>query len=316
MKKKSSDAWIALSVIVCSVVLFFALSFGLGGRVFVSEGRTVLVRFHDVTGIKVSSQVKFAGAPAGAVSGIRILTAAEREADPGNALELTLRLAGDVPPLTRRAHVSIAADTLLSDKFLLIQNEDPAAPLLAKGEVLQGISPVTFDRLVRELGDALVGLRKIVGGDASAGARDLISKLDRMVEEAQGMLMELKPVAKDASHVMNDTKTTLSEARSLLSENRAGIQRTILRLDSAATSIDSFAKKGESLFQDNSRNLSSTISGLRVAAENLKVTSTYSRILLKDLCERPARLLWGRGRPPVLPSQEEILQSRQPLPDR
>lgn len=126
LKKKSSDAWIALSVIACSIVLFFALSFGLGGRVFVSEGRPVLVRSYDITGIKVSSQVKFAGAPAGSVTGIRVLTAAERAADPGNVLELTLRIAGEVPPMpTRTAQVSIAADTLLSDKFVLIQDGIP-----------------------------------------------------------------------------------------------------------------------------------------------------------------------------------------------
>jgi hypothetical protein len=53
-----------------------------------------------------------------------------------------------------------------------------------------------------------------------------------------------------------------------------------------------------------------------VTAENLKVTSTYPKFLLKDLSERPSRLIWGGGKPPALPSQQEILQSRQPIPDR
>ncbi len=316
LKKKSSDAWIALSVIACSIVLFFALSFGLGGRVFVSEGRPVLVRFHDITGIKVSSQVKFAGAPAGSVTGIRVLTAAERAADPGNVLELTLRIAGEVPPLTRTAEVSIAADTLLSDKFVQIQDGIPGSPLLAEGEALNGVTPTTFDKLARDLDDTLVGLRKVMGGDASANAKDLFSKLDRIVGDTQGLLTELKPVVKDANLVIGDARMTMSDARSLLADNKDRIQQAIIRLDSAAGSMDSLAKKGETLLQDNSRNLSSTLSGLRVSAENLKVTSTYSKILLRDLCERPSRLLWGRGQPPVLPSQQEILQSRQPLPER
>lgn len=315
MKKKPSDAWIALSVIACSIVLFLALSFGLEGKVFVRESRMVRVRFPDITGIKVSSQVKFAGASAGTVSGIRILTAAEREKDRRNAIELTLHIAGTVPPLTAGAHVSVSADTLLSDKFVLIQNENPGAPLLAQGEFLQGTTPVTFDRLVRELDDTLVGLRNVLGGDASENAKDLISKMDRIAEDTQGLLTELKPVVKDANHMVGDAKLTMSEARSLLSDNKDRLQQAILQINRAAGSMDSLAKKGESLLQNNSRNLSDTLSGLRVSAENLKVTSTYSRILLRDLCERPTRLLWGRGSPPELPSQEEILQSRKPVPD-
>ena len=303
-------------MIACSIVLFAALALGLSGRVFVSDGRHVLVRFHDITGIKVSSQVKFAGAPAGSVTGIRMLTAAERAADPANVLELTLHIAGDVPPLTRTAQVSIAADTLLSDKFVLIQDESNGAPLLAGGEALNGVTPTTFDKLARELDDTLTGLRKAMGGDASANAKDLFSKIDRIVGDTQGLLTDLKPVVKDADLVISDAKIAMSDARSLLSDNKEGIRQAIIRLEGAAGSMDSLAKKGEALLQDNSLNLTSTISGLRVSAENLKVTSTYSKILLRDLCERPSRLLWGRGQPPVLPSQQEILKSRQPVPDR
>jgi ABC-type transporter Mla subunit MlaD len=316
MKKKASDAWIAISVIASSIVLFVALALGLSGRVLVRDGHALRVRFHDITGIKVSSQVKYAGAPAGSVAGARMLTAAERKADPEHLVEIDLNLLRDVPPLTKNARISIAADTLLSDKFVLIQDEGEGAPLLAQGEILNGITPTTFDKLARNLDDALEGVRKAMGGDASANARDLFSKIDRIVEDTQGLLTGLKPVVKDAGAVVTDARVAVSDARSLLSDNKERIERALTRLDSAAGSMESLAKKGEALIQDNSRNLSSTISGFRVTAENLKVTSTYSRILLRDLSERPSRLIWGGGKPPALPSQQEILQSRQPVPDR
>ncbi len=323
MKKRAADAWIAVSVIASSIVLFAALALGLSGRVLVHDGHAVRVRFHDITGIKVSSQVKYAGAPAGSVSGARMLTAAERKTDPDHLVEVTLTLLRDVPPLTKTARVSIAADTLLSDKFVLVQDEGTGAPLLADGEILNGITPTTFDKLARNVDDAIEGLRKAMGGDATANAKDLFAKIDRIMEDAQSLLTELKPVARDASLVMSDAKgvvadakATMTEARSLLSDNKERIGRAITRLDSAAGSMESLAKKGEALIQDNSKNLSSTISGFRVTAENLKVTSTYSRFLLKDLSDRPSRLIWGGGKPPALPSQQEILQSRQPVPER
>ena len=316
MKKKASDAWIAVSVIACSIVLFIALALGLSGRVLVHDGHAVRVRFHDITGIKVSSQVKYAGAPAGSVSGARMLTAAERKTDPDHLVEVTLNLLHDVPPLTKSARVSIAADTLLSDKFVLVQDEGAGAPLLAEGEILNGITPTTFDKLARSVDDTLEGLRKAMGGDASANAKDLFSKIDRIVDDAQSLLTELKPVVKDAGLVVGDAKATMADARSLLSENKERIGQAIARLDKAASSMESLAKKGEALVQDNAKNLSSTIAGFRVTADNLKVTSTYSRFLLKDLSERPSRLIWGGGKPPALPSQQEILQSRQPVPER
>ena len=316
LKKKASDAWIAVSVIACSIVLFIALALGLSGRVLVHDGHAVRVRFHDITGIKVSSQVKYAGAPAGSVSGARMLTASERKTDPDHLVEITLNLLRDVPPLTKSARVSIAADTLLSDKFVLVQDEGAGTPLLAEAEILNGITPTTFDKHARNVDDTLEGLRKAMGGDASANAKDLFSKIDRIVDDAQGLLTELKPVVKDAGLVLGDARATMADARSLLSDNKERIGQAITRLDKAAASMESLAKKGEALVQDNAKNLSSTIAGFRVTADNLKVTSTYSRVLLKDLSERPSRLIWGGGKPPALPSQQEILQSRQPVPER
>lgn len=316
MKKKASDSWIAVSVILTSIVLFVALALGLSGRVLVRDGREVHVRFHDITGIKVSSHVKFAGAPAGAVSGVRMLNASERLADPYHLVEITLNLLRDVPPLTKNAKVSIAADTLLSDKFILVQDGETSAPLLAPGEILNGVTPTSFDKLARNLDDALEGLRKTMGGGAAENAQDLFSKLNQIVDNTQSLLLELKPVVNDAATVISDAKVAVADARSLVADNKDRISRAIVRLDTAAGSVESLAKRGETLIRDNEKNLSSTFSGLRVTSDNLKITSTYSAILLRDLAERPTRLIWGRGRPPTLPEPQEILQSRQPLPER
>ncbi|MFZ4775098.1 MAG: MlaD family protein [Terrimicrobiaceae bacterium] len=303
-------------MIVCSILLFIALALGLSGKVLIADGHTVRVRFHDITGIKVSSQVKFAGAPAGSVSGVRMLTAAERSRDPQHLVEVTLNLFPDVPPLTKRAHVSIAADTLLSDKFVLLQDDGTGAAPLDAGEALNGVTPTTFDKLARNVDDAIQGIRKTMGADASEDTKDLFTKVNQIVEETQALLTELKPVVKDAGVVVADAKAAVAESRSLLGDNKAGIERAIDHLDSAASSVESLAKKGEALVRDNEKNLSSSLSGLRITSDNLKVTTTYSKFLLRDLAERPSRLIWGGGKPPSLPSEQQILQSRQPISDR
>jgi hypothetical protein len=74
------------------------------------------------------------------------------------------------------------------------------------------------------------------------------------------------------------------------------------------------ASSGNKLVVNNERKLSSTISDFKVASENLKVTSTYAKILIRSLSQRPSQLIWGNPKPPLLPSERQILRSSTPLP--
>ena len=67
MKRTLSDYFVALFVIACSVVLLGALTFALSGRQLKKPTRTLQINYEDVTGIKVNSEVRYAGAPAGRV---------------------------------------------------------------------------------------------------------------------------------------------------------------------------------------------------------------------------------------------------------
>src|SRR6478672_1985605 len=76
MKRNLSDYFVALFVIACSVVLLGALTFALTGRQLKKPTRTLQINYEDVTGIKVNSEVRYAGAPAGRVIAMRHLTGA------------------------------------------------------------------------------------------------------------------------------------------------------------------------------------------------------------------------------------------------
>src|SRR5438132_11655577 len=78
MKKNLSDYLVALSVIACSIVLLAALTFALSGFRLKKPARTLQIQYEDVTGIKVHSEVRSAGAHARHVIAMRHLTAAER----------------------------------------------------------------------------------------------------------------------------------------------------------------------------------------------------------------------------------------------
>lgn len=322
MKKSGRDAWIATSVILCSVVLFTALAFGLSGGFFSPGGRQIAVRFPDITGIGVSSQVRYGGAPAGVVSSIRMITAAERATDPSNLVEITLLLTPDVPVITKSAQVSIASDTLLSDKFVLLHDDPATGTAAGPDTVLQGIPPTTFDRLTRNLDSALEGVRKLLGGGTEAEAQNILTRVHGLVGQTESLLIEMQPVVKEAGAAVGDARLTLTDARvaaadirSLLAENKDRIGRAVGRIDSAAGSIDSLAKQGEAIVRENASPITRSLASIQISTENLLVTSTYSKFLLKNLAERPSQILWG-SRPQSLPSEQEILESRRPIPLR
>src|SRR5260370_1899525 len=116
MKKNFSDYLAALSVIACSIVLLAALTFALSGFRLKKPARTLQINYEDVTGIKVNSEARYAGAPAGRVIAMRHLTAQQRDAraNKKDAVQLTVSLAQGIPPLPSDITATLRSDTMLS----------------------------------------------------------------------------------------------------------------------------------------------------------------------------------------------------------
>ena len=201
MMKRNINEWvIALTVIACSIFLFLALAFALSGTSLGKPSRVLRVNFYDITGIALGSQVKYAGAIAGKVSNIRMLDAQERanSGDPFNAIEVTLALNDGVPSLPQDITASVAADTLLSDKFILLSGGSSNSQSLAADTVLQGITPTTFDKLTRDIDAAIAGLRRIMSG-THGEAGDIFDRIRLLLTETQSLLTQAKPVLEDAT---------------------------------------------------------------------------------------------------------------------
>src|SRR6202030_3402510 len=101
MKKNLSDYLVALSVIACSAVLLAALTFALSGYRLKKPTRTLQINYEDVTGIKVHSEVRYAGAPAGRVIAMRHLSPSERtkSSNKRDAVIVTVELDDAIPQL-------------------------------------------------------------------------------------------------------------------------------------------------------------------------------------------------------------------------
>ncbi len=316
MKIRNPGDWVvASSVILCSVVLFTALAMALTGAFLGTPGQIVYADFSDISGLDVNSDVKFAGASAGVITGVRILTSAERLEleNPENSIRVTIRLRSNVPPPPSDVVASVAADTLLSEKFLQLSPGSASAPPLLEESVISSIPPTTFDQLVRNTDSAIVGIKRLVGG-AGGQAGSLFLEVRTLLNETQNLVTEIRPVIA----ILNETAL---EAKSLVSENRVpinraitGLEKTSVSLEKTSQSFENLANQGSQILSSTDKNLSATLADLKVTSQNAKIATTFARILALRLAQNPSQLVWGRKTPPPLPSDGEILLSPKPIP--
>jgi ABC-type transporter Mla subunit MlaD len=323
MKKNISDYIVAVVVIACSAILFGALTIALSGWHGGAHKRTQEIDFPDVTGIHMRSEVRYAGAPAGSVIAMRLLSIEERRDAAGhqreNAVRITVELRPDVPKLSEDVHASLGSDTLLSDKFVALSAGSPDAPALASGVALQGRSSGGLEKLADSIGP-------------------LADSLEPLLKRVDSVLQSIEPVLKKTGEAVETLKDGMGDALPRISKLADGLKGTsdaaeaaLKRIDRLIAEVDEPVKsdlkeikgvlvqleqalgEADHFITRTDKNLSPRLQELAVILENLKVVSTHAKALTQALAEKPNRLIFS-GKPKKLTSEEEILRSDKPLP--
>lgn len=319
MKSKNWSLYIiALSVIGCSLILLAALTMALSGYHWGARGRVLEVEFADVTGIKLHSSVRYAGAVAGTVVGIRYLKKEER-AQAGardKAVRVVIRLNDEVPPLPSDIKASLSSETMLGEKFVALSAGTPDAKPLSDGAVIPGLSLSSIDTLAAALeqtaGAATELLRKfnadypslktnltqlLTNGDA------FLSAGNQLVSEAQGAVTDVRGTLKRMDAGVTGV---IPEASNLLVQATAvatNLNRTVENTRMITVQVQQFlTNQFLTNLDQNMKNLTNVLARLEIATE-------YAKILAAKLAEKPSRLIW-QVRTNKLPSEEEIRQSK------
>src|SRR5207302_8200729 len=126
--------------VLCSIILLAALTFALSGYRLKKPARTLQIQYEDVTGIKVHSEVRYAGAPAGRVIAMRHLTSAERAklSNKKDAVVVTVELDDGIPPLPTDVTATLSAHTLLAPKLSALSAGTAAGETLAHNAAVDG----------------------------------------------------------------------------------------------------------------------------------------------------------------------------------
>jgi len=292
MKRSNlSDYVVALFVVACSIVLLAALTFALSGYHLKKPTRTLQINYEDVTGIKVNSEVRYAGAPAGRVIAMRHLTAQEREASANkkDSVRITVSLDEGIPPLPRDVTATLSSDTLLSPKFVALSAGTPGGETLANNASIEG--------------HPAYGLEQI-----TAAAGPLFDNANKLIDNLNVTVTGLK---KD----LNDFTPKLGPLADSLKLDLDNLQNAITNLDGVEKGANTVFGTADTFIKTTDKQLQEQLKQLHVTLLNLKVVTTYAKELVETLAQKPNRIIFS-GKPATLTPESEILRSSKPLPAR
>ena len=324
MKKNLSDYIVALAVLVCSLILLGALTYALSGHRGSSSDRTLEIDYPDVTGIKLHSEVRYAGAAAGTVTNIRLLTFAEREAaeteeQKRNAVRVTITLLKDMPPVPADVRASLAAETMLSEKFVALSAGTPSAPKLANGALLQGHSGGGLDGLFDAIGPVAEALPRLIASadELLKGMNPLLKKTGAAVENVDLVVKDVGPRASKLLDGLKATSDSADLAVKRLDKMIAGVDGPLKgdleELKTSMVKIQGTLNTANQLLGHTDKNLEGRMQELSIVLQNLKVVSTHAKALTQAIGEKPNRLIFS-GKPQKLTGEDEIIRSNKPLP--
>jgi phospholipid/cholesterol/gamma-HCH transport system substrate-binding protein len=311
---------IALTVIGCSLTLLTALTFALSGYHWGVRGRRLNIEFADATGIKMHSDVRYAGAVAGRVVGIRYLTAAERSLSGKRdfAVRVTVALNADVPLVPADSKAGLSSETILGEKFIALSAGTPSAGSLPDDAVIQGQSMSGLDTLTQSL-EKTAGAATELLEKFNTDYPELKTNLTRLLSVGDTLLTAGTNLISDAQRAVGDVRRTLQgvdttvgriapQASNLLAEATVAatnLNHTLDNTRAITTDVHEFlTNQFLANLDQNMRNLTSVLARIEVASE-------YAKILANRLAEKPSRLIWQRRVNPV-PTEAEIIQHQPP----
>ena len=240
-------------MIACSIVLLAALTFALSGYHLKKPTRTLQINYEDVTGVKVNSEVRYAGAPAGRVIAMRHLTAKERDASANkkDAVQVTVSLDEGIPPLPSDVTATLSSDTMLSPKFVALSAGTPGGQTLANNASIEG--------------HPAYGLEQI-----TAAAGPLFDNANKLIDNLNVTVTGLK---KD----LNDFTPKLGPLADSLKLDLDNLQNAITNLDGVEKGANSLFGTADTFIKTTDKQLQEQMKQLHVTLLNLKVLTTHAK---------------------------------------
>jgi ABC-type transporter Mla subunit MlaD len=253
--------------------------------------------------VKLHSEVRYAGAPAGRVIAMEHLSGEERSAaaNKRNAVRVTVSLVDKIPPLPADVSASLSSDTMLSPMFVALSAGTPGGEVLANNAVIEGHPAAGIAQIAAAAGPLVDNVNKLV-----ENANKLIDSLTATVGNLDTTISNVR---NDLGQVLPKFSPVLDVAKIDLEE----LQRIIKGLDDVEKNANTVFDNAGKFIGTTDKQLQEQLKELRVILLNLKVVSTHAKAITETLGEKPNRLIFG-GKTQKLTPEAEILKSKEPVP--
>ncbi len=292
--EKSRNIRLGLMILIATVLLVGALYFiGSKQNLFGSTFR-ISAQFRNVSGLMKGNNVRFGGINIGTVESVEIVS--------DSAVNVVLVIKTDVQQFIKKnALASVGTDGLMGNKLVNIGSGSAAAAAVEDGDILQIVTPVEMDDMIRTLSVTNENMKGITDDFKSITGK-LNSKnnlwnllLDSVLSDnVKSAVVNLKLMSNQAVSITGDLKgitNTIKNGKgtigALITDTLLGnrITQTVVNLekfsDTAAiitgniSHIVNQLKQGKGtagiLLNDTTlaSNLNQTIQNLKVGSENL-----------------------------------------------
>ena len=193
MKSFRTEFLIAAAVILSSLVMLGALSIAISG-VHLNRPQIILVvDLPSAVGLSQEAAVRYAGTPVGKIHSMRPLNDEERaKTSPGCAIRLVLDIHHKLPALRVGTTASIAADTVLGEKYLNLEPGPVINPALPADTILYAKRSASLDEVMTS------------GKELLDGVNELLTKNDSAITQA---ILDLKNVLQNFKVIATYGKT-------------------------------------------------------------------------------------------------------------
>lgn len=242
------------------IVLLAAVLLQMGGFSFsTSRNYTIYVGFTQVIGLEPESDVRYAGVLAGKVKAI------EPE---GTGVRVTLSIQPEIQ-IPRDARISLAANSVLGDKFVLISPAgSKSTDYLKDGDFVIGIDEMSMDSVLDNVNEAIRGVHELLGSlneilgnprmkesvlgsaenvrDVTAHIREVTAVLGRVALQNEGnmhaMMQEMRTILANLS-TTTETVRQMADDVSDGGATAANLRLTLLNVAKASENIRQVAEE-------------------------------------------------------------------------
>jgi len=202
MKKKSSEIWVGIFVVI-GILLLALLTlkiekFQIGEEV----GYLVNIYFDSAAGLDKSASVRVAGVRVGHVEKVAL--------EQGKA-KVTFRVPQDVA-LYKDAKAYLKSEGFLGEKYVEISPGTPGFPRIQPNEQIeQGAAPADIEQMLSKMGaigDDIKDITKPLG--------DLLKAVD--AKKVEGMIDNFNKFSNQLTSIGNDAKETIQKAKDAFSQ--------------------------------------------------------------------------------------------------